>query len=122
MFFFFGGVQPEVTKILEYNAAVCPRCGQDANLVDYDHVFRAFFIPVWRWAGSNPAVSCGSCSFLLPLEQFQKLHHRGSRETRSKIAQDFGPTAPLPPLPRCWSCSRILEPEFRFCPQCGAGQ
>ncbi|CAM6088749.1 unnamed protein product [Calypogeia fissa] len=114
-FFFFGGVQPEVRKELESKVAECPRCGSDASLVEYDNVFRAFFIPIWRSAGNNPAIRCDNCNFLLPFEQYQRLASRLTPRLEQR-------TEPSAPLMRCWSCSSVLQPDFQFCPHCGASQ
>ncbi|KAH7283074.1 hypothetical protein KP509_35G059700 [Ceratopteris richardii] len=93
MFFFFvGGVR------------------QRANIVTYDNVLEILFIPVWRWLGKGNALHCENCGFLIP-------HGHFLPSTKDKSSS-------LPPTPRsfCWSCSRNLEPSFKFCPDCGARQ
>ncbi|EFJ13311.1 hypothetical protein SELMODRAFT_100903 [Selaginella moellendorffii] len=97
-FFFLGGVSAEVRKVLERNAARCLRCGGPADLVDYDKVLKAFFVPVWRWPAKGPGISCNDCGLLVPADFMEE----------SK--------APL----KCWSCSTPLSPSFRYCPSCGS--
>jgi Zn finger protein HypA/HybF involved in hydrogenase expression len=127
-FFFFGGVNQEVRKEIHKGFAVCPRCDSPADLVEYDNVFRAFFIPLWRWSGDNPAIACESCGFLMPMSQFQTLQEAALKRFKppapppaaaGRRQQDWTPTAPML---RCWSCASPVDPSFRFCPQCGSSQ
>jgi Zn finger protein HypA/HybF involved in hydrogenase expression len=127
-FFFFGGVNQEVRKEIHKGFAVCPRCDSPADLVEYDNVFRAFFIPLWRWSGDNPAIACESCGFLMPMSQFQTLQEAALKRFKppapppaaaGRRQQDWTPTAPML---RCWSCASPVDPSFRFCPQCGTSQ
>lgn len=127
-FFFFGGVSQEVRNVIEKGVAACPRCDSEASLVNYDNVFRAFFIPIWRWSGDNPAVACDSCTFIQPLEQFTRLQEAALKRFKppptpiplpSRERQDWTPSAPAL---RCWSCSSPVDLGFKFCPQCGSAQ
>ncbi|KAF4370459.1 uncharacterized protein LOC115724712 [Cannabis sativa] len=106
MFFFFvGGVEQQVRQVLKYGAGRCISCGSTADLVHYDKVLKLFFVPTWRWPGKDPLMHCNNCNLFYP--------------------QSFS----LPPLsssddssvsPRCRSCDRILQSDFRFCPFCGS--
>ncbi|XP_030528086.1 uncharacterized protein LOC115739213 [Rhodamnia argentea] len=107
MFFFFvGGLEQQVRLVQKSGAGRCIACGSRADLVDYDKVLKVFFVPVWRWPGKAPLMHCSSCHLFFP------------------------PSASLPPPPprmkaephgmRCGSCGRPVEPEFSFCPFCGA--
>ncbi len=122
-FFFFGGVTQEVRNVLEKGFAVCPRCGGSSDLVEYDNVFRAFFIPLWRWSGDNPAIACETCGFLMPvsrtLQEASLKSFKLPPATSRRRQHDWTPTAPMI---LCWSCSSPVDPSFRFCPQCGSPQ
>lgn len=111
-FFFFGGVTQEVQTVLKSEAAVCPVCASPASLVEYDNVFRLFFIPVWKWSGDNPAVKCTSCPFLVPLRKFNNIR----RDRTGPVEQGDWATKL-----QCWSCLSPLDSaNFKFCPYCGA--
>ncbi|KAG9444046.1 hypothetical protein H6P81_015386 [Aristolochia fimbriata] len=108
MFFFFvGGVDQQVRQVLKSGAGRCIRCGSLADLVEYEKVLKVFFVPVWRWPGKEPAMYCDNCSLVFPRDY-------------SLPPTDEKPTASLPDVLRCYSCSRVVRPEFRFCPFCGA--
>ncbi|KAJ3707679.1 hypothetical protein LUZ61_011384 [Rhynchospora tenuis] len=67
MFFFFvGGVEPAVLRILKEAAGRCLRCSGDADLVKTLKVLKLFFVPVWRWKSKDPMYYCRDCSLLFP--------------------------------------------------------
>ncbi|XP_068659689.1 uncharacterized protein [Aristolochia californica] len=108
MFFFFvGGVDQQVRQVLKSGASRCIRCGSLADLVEYEKVLKLFFVPVWRWSGKEPAMYCNNCSLFFPRDY-------------SLPPVDDKPSSLLPNVPRCYSCDRVVQPEFRFCPFCGA--
>ena len=120
--FFFGGVTQEVRTEIERGVTACPACEAQASLVEYDNVFRAFFIPIWRWGGDNPAIKCTSCPFLMSLEKYTALQEAVIRRIKPSPPlprQDWTPSAPVF---RCWSCSAPMDVNYRFCPQCGSAQ
>ncbi|KAG0488030.1 hypothetical protein HPP92_006841 [Vanilla planifolia] len=115
MFFFFvGGIEQQAGRVLKDAAGRCIRCGGSADLVDYEKVLKLFFVPVWRWPGKTPAFYCRNCSFLYPYslptngEDFDEISGGGHRTVTS-----------LPGDLCCHSCSRPVDPQFRFCPYCG---
>ncbi|KAF8102775.1 hypothetical protein N665_0195s0012 [Sinapis alba] len=98
MFFFLaGGLGQQVRQVLKSGAGKCIRCGSEADLVDYDKVLKLFFVPVWRWPGKDPALHCTECDLFFP--------------------QSLSPPISLA---RCRFCDRVVQPEFRFCPNCGS--
>ncbi|KAI6690912.1 hypothetical protein NL676_027740 [Syzygium grande] len=111
MFFFFvGGLEQQATRVLKSGAGRCVACGSRADLVEYDKVLKLFFVPVWRWPGRAPLMHCGGCGLFFP-----------------PPSASFPPPPPPPPRMkaephgmRCGSCDRAVEPEFSFCPFCGA--
>ncbi|GAB4844173.1 hypothetical protein Ancab_037539 [Ancistrocladus abbreviatus] len=108
MFFFVvGGLEQQVRQVLKRGVARCIICGSPADLVDYDKVLKLFFVPVWRWPGTEPVLYCDNCKLFFP-ESFT-----------------LPPPPPLsstslPDVLRCYSCTRAVDREFRFCPYCGA--
>ncbi|KAL2634269.1 hypothetical protein R1flu_005748 [Riccia fluitans] len=110
-FFFFGDTKPQVTKVLETNYENCPRCGDRVDLVEYENVFRAFFIPVWRWSGTNPAVMCRNCSFFLPSSQFQILRGKYDELDRKREYDNENL--------RCFYCEARMERGDNYCSKCG---
>lgn len=104
MFFFFvGGVNQQVSRVLKSGAGRCINCGSTADLVEYEKVLKAFFVPVWKWPAKEPALFCNNCNLLFP----------------SSL-----PPPPPPPLvsdvSKCRFCDRLAEPDFSFCPYCGS--
>ncbi|XP_010242814.1 PREDICTED: uncharacterized protein LOC104587062 [Nelumbo nucifera] len=109
MFFFFvGGVEQQVSKVLKAGAGRCINCGSVADLVEYEKVLKMFFVPVWRWPGKEPAMYCNDCSLMFPQ----------SFSLPPPPRSDSPPS--LPDVLRCHSCARVVEPEFSFCPFCGS--
>ncbi|CAI0393134.1 unnamed protein product [Linum tenue] len=107
MFFFFaGGVNQQVRRVLKQGAGRCISCASPAvDLVEYDKVLKLFFVPVWRWPGKQPLMHCNDCNLFFP--------------------SSYSPPPPPPSQliadsPRCRFCDRVLEPEFKFCPFCGS--
>nr|DAD36030.1 TPA_asm: hypothetical protein HUJ06_006670 [Nelumbo nucifera] len=95
MFFFFvGGVEQEVSKVIKAGAGRCINCGSVADLVEYEKVLKMFFFPVWWWPGKDPTMYCKNC--LLIFSSFAYI-----------------PTQPNP-IYKDW----VIEPVFNFCPFC----
>lgn len=116
MFFFFvGGVNQEVRQVLQSRVGRCLSCGSEASLVTYDNVLKLFFVPVWRWPGKDSAIYCDKCGFLMHKGLFREGRvppYPTPEESRDSLAGEL----------RCWSCARLLEREFNFCPFCGSAQ
>ncbi|CAD6333716.1 unnamed protein product [Miscanthus lutarioriparius] len=105
MFFFFvGGVEQGVGRVLKEAAGRCLRCGGAADLVETEKVLKLFFVPVWRWPGRDPAYLCRDCGLLSP----------------GSLGAEPGPSLLLPREARCGACSRAVDTQFRFCPFCGS--
>ncbi|CAA6663814.1 unnamed protein product [Spirodela intermedia] len=67
MFFFFvGGVEQQVARVLKEGAGRCFACGSQADLVEVEKVLKLFFVPVWRWPGKDPAMRCENCCSIFP--------------------------------------------------------
>ncbi|XP_057809565.1 uncharacterized protein LOC131023926 [Salvia miltiorrhiza] len=99
MFFFFvGELGQQAKQVLKSGVGRCISCGSPADLVEYEKVLKAFFVPVWRWPGKEPLMHCKDCNLFFPPE---------------KEAVE----AAL----RCHFCSRHVDASFRFCPYCGSG-
>eukprot|EP00268_Persea_americana_P045242 TRINITY_DN4604_c1_g1_i1.p1 TRINITY_DN4604_c1_g1~~TRINITY_DN4604_c1_g1_i1.p1 ORF type:complete len:114 (+),score=12.81 TRINITY_DN4604_c1_g1_i1:378-719(+) len=110
MFFFFvGGVEQQVRQVLKSGVQRCIRCGSAADLVEYEKVLKLFFVPVWRWPGKEAAIYCNNCSLFYP-SSFNPPDEAAADSRRSPL---------LSQVLRCHSCSRVLDPDFRFCPFCG---
>ncbi|XP_047329061.1 uncharacterized protein LOC124932472 [Impatiens glandulifera] len=104
MFFFFaGGVQQQVKKVLKSGAGRCINCGSAADLVENEKVLKLFFVPVWRWPGKEPLMHCDNCNiFFFPTK--------------------FNLHPPVLDKIRCNFCSReVNNTDYRFCPFCGSG-
>ncbi|KAK4740837.1 hypothetical protein SAY87_024425 [Trapa incisa] len=107
MFFFFvGGLEQQVRQVLKSDAARCIACSSMADLVKYEKVLKAFFVPVWRWPGKDQLLHCNNCNLFFPPQLSP-----GSPPGRTADPLDFL---------RCRHCKRAVEPEFSFCPFCGS--
>ncbi|OWM88424.1 uncharacterized protein LOC116204719 [Punica granatum] len=107
MFFFFvGGVEQQVRQVLKYGAGRCITCGSKADLVEYEKVLKAFFVPVWRWPGKEQLLHCNDCNLFFPPQL-------SADRTTTAVADQ-------PDVLRCRFCKEAVEPEFRFCPFCGS--
>lgn len=114
MFFFFvGGVEQQVARVLKEGAGRCFACGSQADLVEIEKVLKLFFVPVWRWPGKDPAMRCESCRSIFP-PSFS-LPPAGEESSAAPAASP----PRLSPLLKCYSCDRPVERGFRFCPFCG---
>jgi rubredoxin len=98
---FIGGIQPK-TKILDSRQRRCPVCGAgQAQYRRVDHYLSFFFIPVLRVKKGEPFITCDRC-----------------QQEVGEMVQDGDITEGLP-IARCTGCGRPLEPDYRYCPQCG---
>ncbi|PON85062.1 Zinc-ribbon [Trema orientale] len=114
MFFFFvGGVEQQVRQVLKSGAGRCISCRSPADLVDYDKVLKLFFVPVWRWPGKQPLMHCNNCNLFFP--QSYSLPPPPNADSLPPPSSAEGSLSP-----RCRFCDRIVKPDFRFCPFCGA--
>lgn len=103
-FFFIGGVQPK-TVVLDETPRLCSNCGlAQARLKRIDHYVSLFFIPLFRIKKGEPLIICDRCGFTFREEEAYRTDIR---------------KPPLQEVLRCPSCGAILEPSFRYCPQCG---
>ncbi|KAK1290669.1 hypothetical protein QJS10_CPB18g00805 [Acorus calamus] len=108
MFFFFvGGLDQRVTRVLQTDAGRCVRCGCLSDLVDTEKVLKLFFVPVMTWS-SGTSLSCTNCGLLFPPSLSPPPSPREMEGSDDLITR------------RCWSCARVLDPGFRFCPFCGS--
>ncbi|KAL0922795.1 hypothetical protein M5K25_006813 [Dendrobium thyrsiflorum] len=110
-----GGLDQQAGRVLKEAAGRCIRCGGIADLVDCEKVLKLFFVPVWRWPGKQPAFYCRNCSFLFP----QSLPINGNTSDNEIFGGDHSSFPSLSGNLRCHSCSRPVDPQFRFCPYCG---
>ncbi|XP_072999754.1 uncharacterized protein [Typha latifolia] len=107
MFFFFvGGLEQGVGRVLKEGAGRCIRCGSMADLVEMEKVLKLFFVPVWRWPSKSPAFYCRDCNLVFP----HSLPPSAGEGDASYFPRDL----------RCQSCARAVDPKFRFCPFCGS--
>jgi predicted RNA-binding Zn-ribbon protein involved in translation (DUF1610 family) len=103
-FFFIGGVQPK-TVTLDDTPRLCPNCGlTQARLKRIDHYISLFFIPIVRIKKGEPLLICDRCGFTAPEDQA----YRAAEVLRR-----------TPEPLRCPPCNTLLDPSFRYCPQCG---
>lgn len=110
MFFFFvGGLEQQVRQVLKSDAARCIACGSMADLVEYEKVLRAFFVPVWRWPGKDQLLHCNNCNLFFPPQLSADSSPRRTMEVSEQLD-----------VLRCRFCERAVEPEFSFCPFCGS--
>ncbi|KAL2317809.1 hypothetical protein Fmac_031685 [Flemingia macrophylla] len=57
-----GGIRQEVRRVLKHCVCECTRCGERANLMEYDMVHNLFhFLPVRRWPATHPFYYCTNC-------------------------------------------------------------
>eukprot|EP00252_Welwitschia_mirabilis_P015950 TRINITY_DN35368_c0_g1_i1.p1 TRINITY_DN35368_c0_g1~~TRINITY_DN35368_c0_g1_i1.p1 ORF type:complete len:109 (+),score=1.91 TRINITY_DN35368_c0_g1_i1:215-541(+) len=106
MFFFFvGGLNQEVRSVLQRGVGRCFFCGSETSLVEYDKVLKLFFVPVWRWPSKSPALYCDNCRLIMP---------------QASLSAPPPGDSLVPEHLRCWSCSRVLQREFSYCPYCGS--
>ena len=111
MFFFFvGGLEQQVGRVLKSGAGRCINCGSAADLVEYDKVLKLFFVPVWRWPGKEPIMYCGNCKLLFPQ----------SYSLPPRTDPSLPPSAAVFDVLRCRFCDRAVDADFRFCPFCGS--
>ncbi|KAM2554955.1 hypothetical protein TB2_019035 [Malus domestica] len=111
MFFFFaGGVQQQVREVLKSGAGRCIACRWPADLVEYEKVLKLFFVPVWRWPGKEPVMHCNNCNLFFP--ESYSLPPPKTTVDSAAVSEAL----------RCRFCDRVVEPEFSFCPFCGAAQ
>ena len=103
-------MEQQARQVLKSGVGRCISCGSPADLVEYEKVLKAFFVPVWRWPGKEPLMHCKDCNLFFP--------------------QSISPPPPPPRLLekesvdaalRCHFCSRQVDASFRFCPFCGSG-
>ncbi|KAL2892969.1 hypothetical protein RDABS01_008878 [Bienertia sinuspersici] len=107
MFFFFvGGIEQQIGQVLKSGVSKCINCGSKADLVTSENVLKVFFVPVWKWPAKKPLLHCNNCNLFFP----ESLSLPPS--TTSSSSPDFD-------VLRCHGCSRVVEPEYRFCPFCG---
>ncbi|KAK1300142.1 hypothetical protein QJS10_CPB13g01197 [Acorus calamus] len=68
MFFFFvGGLDQRVARVLQTGAGRCVRCGSLSDLVETEKVLKLFFVPVKTWPSkTGPSLSCTNCGLLFP--------------------------------------------------------
>ncbi|XP_038988832.1 uncharacterized protein LOC113462447 [Phoenix dactylifera] len=120
MFFFFvGGLEQQAGRVLKESAGRCIRCGSYADLVEYEKVLKLFFVPVWRWPGKEPTFYCRDCSFLFP-RSLPSGPSSAADDGRGGFLDEGARRPSVADALRCYSCDRVVEPHFRFCPFCGA--
>jgi RNA polymerase subunit RPABC4/transcription elongation factor Spt4 len=101
MFFLIGGISPREV-ILDDQPRLCPVCGlAQARYRRIDHYLNLFFIPLFPVKKGEPFLMCDRCE-------------RAVEEMGPEYRQAAGGTE------TCGRCGRELEPDFRYCPGCGA--
>ena len=101
-----AGVSPK-TKTLESTPRLCPSCGlAQAYLKRVDHYLSLFFIPVFRVKTGEPILVCNRC------ESAGFMHPEGHSDTEHQTTHSV----------MCRQCLRTLDPNFSYCPFCGARQ
>ncbi|KAG8461935.1 hypothetical protein KFE25_013954 [Diacronema lutheri] len=104
--FFLGGVEPVVTRVLERRVGRCPlpHCPGDLDRAELASVLSLFAVPVYAF-NRREALRCATCGFVATVEQREHVLAR-SRERPSR---------------ECASCGAELSSDkWRFCPHCGA--
>ena len=98
---FIAGVSPK-KKVLDQNPRRCSVCGSDqAYEQRIDHYLNLFFIPILRVKKGEPFTVCDRCA---------------------QTGKGFGPdpSRQQTEAPRtCRSCGKVLDSDFKYCPQCG---
>ncbi len=98
---FIAGISPK-TKVLDQNPRRCPVCGlHQAYYKRVDHYLSLFFIPLLRIKKGNPFIICDRCDRTIH-QSGPDIWHQAGYENKT-----------------CSSCNRTLEPEFKYCPNCG---
>jgi len=113
-FFFIGGVQPRIRRIIQSNHGPCPNCLRPLDLVELAETLEVFWIPVWRFS-SREALHCGSCGYTTDPRSYE--HHRRTLESATK-GRSVGPGV----MRNCRQCGApVASDEWQFCPSCGSG-
>jgi hypothetical protein len=103
MFFFIGGIQPK-TITLDDAPRLCSACGlAQARLKRVDHYLSLFFIPLFPVKRGQPVIICDRCGAVGSMQQ------SGRRQS----------SPPMESNP-CRQCGALIDPSFRYCPQCGS--
>jgi hypothetical protein len=98
---FIAGISPK-TKVLDRNPRRCPVCGlHQAYYKRVDHYLSLFFIPLLRIKKGDPFIICDRCNKTIP-QSGPDISRRAGYENKT-----------------CSACNRTLEPEFKYCPNCG---
>lgn len=118
MFFFaVFGVSDEQSTIGQLPNVHCPACGAYTNLSveKTNRVFKAYFLPVWKWGERYTARTyCCSAHLEVPEEVGRALE----RQTL-----DFSSVSPstwriLHRSHQC-ACGHPVDPAHSYCPHCG---
>ena len=78
MFFFVGGVDSGIRKVIQKSVGPCLRCSGSVDLVETAHTFKAFFVPVWSFSPKE-MVHCSSCGFLSSLKDYSDIQALATR-------------------------------------------
>jgi RNA polymerase subunit RPABC4/transcription elongation factor Spt4 len=98
---FVAGVAPKI-KIMDQTPRRCPVCGlNQAHYRRIDHYLSLFFIPILRVKKGEPFIMCDRCA--------QTFHEFGSDFTRQQPEK----------AGMCKYCGKMLDRDFKYCPNCG---
>jgi hypothetical protein len=98
---FVAGVAPKI-KIMDQTPRRCPGCGlNQAHYRRIDHYLSLFFIPILRVKKGEPFIMCDRCA--------QTFHEFGSDFTRQQPEK----------AGMCKYCGKMLDRDFKYCPNCG---
>mmetsp|Transcript_11371 Transcript_11371/g.5718 ORF Transcript_11371/g.5718 Transcript_11371/m.5718 type:complete len:104 (+) Transcript_11371:45-356(+) len=100
MFFIIAGLFPKRTKV-DKTPRLCPSCGlMRAYLVRDDSYFNFFFIPLFKVKTGEEFLHCERCNSLFAESfYYNNILHAD--------------------VYKCNICGTFLDPDFKFCPNCG---
>uniref|UniRef100_A0A7S3LFU1 Zinc-ribbon 15 domain-containing protein n=1 Tax=Amphora coffeiformis TaxID=265554 RepID=A0A7S3LFU1_9STRA len=116
-FFFIGGVQPKIHKILQSNYGPCLNCPTGKmDYVEMADTFYAFFLPVYSFSKKN-VLHCQDCGLTTTIEKYSQYGMSGGGTAQRMLSPSHNSTTET----LCRQCGSPIRGEgWNFCPKCGS--